>query len=186
MEGLELQLNTYFGPVPQHFRDLGMSAKSFLGWRPAVSHSRPLDQNSATLDSKRKVSILSPRKPKTNPGTLMRTYAKQFLLPILALTLSAPFNRLHAQSSTGKVDSKNNSGIVARINDVNIPKRKLEEAVKAASTQLERSGRNIPAEQMGAFRNSVLDELIGMELLSQEAKSRKLTPTDKEIKKLPR
>ena len=111
----------------------------------------------------------------------MRTHANYFFLISTALLWGAPYNNLHAQNTTTKVDGKDNAAIVARVNDVTISKHKLDEAVKAASTQLQRSGRDIPMGQMGAFRNSLLEELIALELLSQEATVRKLTPTDEEL-----
>lgn len=69
--------------------------------------------------------------------------------------------------------------IVARVNGEAIGKLDLERVVHNMEAS---SGQKLPAEQRDRVFRGVLDQLIAFELLSQEAQSRKITVTDKEVR----
>jgi peptidyl-prolyl cis-trans isomerase C len=58
--------------------------------------------------------------------------------------------------------------VVARVNGTVINRKDLDAAVQAFSYQMTRQGHRVPAGQMGALQQSVLDELIGRQLILQQ------------------
>jgi len=72
----------------------------------------------------------------------------------------------------------NPTDVVARVNGVGIARKELEDAEQALLTQWQQRGRDIPPEKKADFDRQVLDELIGRELVLQEARSHKLGDTE--------
>jgi peptidyl-prolyl cis-trans isomerase C len=68
--------------------------------------------------------------------------------------------------------------VVARVNGEAITKGDFERAVQAMEG---RAGSPVPAEQRDSVYRSVLDDLIGIRLLQQEAKARKVTIADADV-----
>lgn len=71
--------------------------------------------------------------------------------------------------------------IVAKVNGVDIKKTDLQNAVETMKLQLETIGQAIPPDRKDEVWRGLLDELIGAELLSQEAAARKIGVTEAEV-----
>lgn len=71
--------------------------------------------------------------------------------------------------------------VVAKVNNKEITGTALQEATKLAAAQLQMMGQQMPAGGMTSLRRGVLDDLISMELLAQEARKKKIAPTDKQV-----
>ena len=94
-------------------------------------------------------------------------------LTMIALVLSS--STLWAQD-TGKLPT-----IVAKVNGKEISGKALEEATKLAMVQLQMMGQQVPASGVRSLQRGVLDDLIGMELLAQEAEKRKIKAPDDQV-----
>jgi peptidyl-prolyl cis-trans isomerase C len=93
------------------------------------------------------------------------------------LTASAqkPGEKTSAKSDLPKV--------VAKVNGTDITRDDLEQATQAAAAQLQMMGGQLPSGNQASLQRGVLDDLIAMELLSQEARKRKLSPSGEEVDK---
>ncbi|MPZ16450.1 MAG: hypothetical protein GEV06_00845 [Luteitalea sp.] len=120
------------------------------------AQSRPDEQSSPTGQSAQKPA----QKPAQTPGTEQAAGdASPEAEPVKPVPAELP-------------------AIVARVNGEAIGKADLERAIHNMEAS---SGQKLPAGERDRVYRGVLDQLIAFELLSQEAQSRKLTVTDKEV-----
>lgn len=71
--------------------------------------------------------------------------------------------------------------VVAKVNDTEISGKALEEATKLAMVQLQMMGQQVPASGVRSLQRGVLDDLIGMELLAQEAQRQKIKAPEDQV-----
>lgn len=85
------------------------------------------------------------------------------------------------KSASISVTAAAGSEVVARVNGVSITRKDLDAAVQAFSYQMARQGRRIPSAQAGAMQQSVLDELIGRQLILEQGVKQVPTDIDKKV-----
>ncbi len=94
----------------------------------------------------------------------------------------APKKAVAAESSpAGPVDEKSLPAVVAKVNDVEIKRADLENAVETVKAQLSIVGQQVPVDRKDEMFRGLLDDLIATELLAQEAAARKLKVADAEV-----
>lgn len=110
---------------------------------------------------------------------LLASLALAFATPALAQQPApAPAKKKEAVKP---VDESKLPEVVAKVNGVDIKKTDLQNAVETMKIQLEAIGQAIPVDRKDEVYRGLLDELIGAELLSQEATSRKIGVTEAEV-----
>lgn len=81
------------------------------------------------------------------------------------------------------VVAKSETGVVARVNGTEISRLELDNAVHGLIAQMASRGRNVPAAQMPQLERDVLDEIIGRELVLQDAKGNEPADIDTQVQK---
>lgn len=95
------------------------------------------------------------------------------------LTLAAPASPNTPTSISGTTAAADE--VVARVNGVAITRKDLDVAVKSFSYQMARQGRRVPPGQAASLQQSVLDELIGRQLILQQGVKQIPADIDKKV-----
>lgn len=86
-----------------------------------------------------------------------------------------------AAKSAAPVDEAKMPEVVANVNGTAIKKADLQNAVESIKAQLQMTGTPFPSDRKDEMYRGLLDDLISTELLAQEAKTRQIPVTTKEV-----
>lgn len=114
--------------------------------------------------------------------------ASSLALPALAADKKAPAAgdaksaaALPAPEAVKPVDETKLPDVVATVNGTAIKKGDLQNAVESIQAQMKMMGTTVPPERKDEMYRSLLDDLISTELLAQEAKTRAVAVSDKDV-----
>ncbi|HVO31550.1 MAG TPA: peptidylprolyl isomerase [bacterium] len=86
-----------------------------------------------------------------------------------------------AKAAAAPVDDAKMPDVVATVNGTAIKKGDLQNAVESVKAQMQMVGTQVPADRKDEMYRGLLDDLIATELLAQEAKTRAIPVSDKDV-----